>query len=137
MDLVINQDLKFDKVLATPEMIDELKKHGRFLGSKGLMPNPKLGTVVDFDNLGKAIKEAKLGSVTFRIEHNGAMIHAPIGRASFTPEMILMNLTAFTKGLLELKPASVKGKYFRTCYMSSTHGPSWKLDPKTLYELDG
>jgi large subunit ribosomal protein L1 len=89
---VINKDLQFDKVLATSEMVDLLKQHGRFLGSKGLMPNPKLGTVVDHDSLTQSIQNAKLGSVTFRIEHNGAMIHSPIGRSDFTAEMLYENL---------------------------------------------
>ena len=112
-----------------------LKPYGRLLGSKGLMPNKKLGTIIDSENLTDAIRNAKLGSVTFRIEHNGAMIHAPIGRSSFTEEMLFDNFSAFVQKILELKPATAKGNYIRNSFVTSTHGPSWKLDPKELYAL--
>ncbi len=118
--------LEFDRVVATPDMMGTVGKLGKILGPRGMMPNPKLGTVT-FD-LTKAIEEIKAGKAEFRTEKNG-IVQSSIGKASFTPEQITENLTAFLDTLLKLKPAASKGRYFRSITLSSTMGPGVKVDP--------
>jgi large subunit ribosomal protein L1 len=118
--------LEFDRVVATPDMMGTVGKLGKILGPRGMMPNPKLGTVT-FE-LAKAIEEIKAGKAEFKTEKNG-IVHSSIGKASFTPEQLTENLSAFLDTLLKLKPAASKGRYFRTITLSSTMGPGIKVDP--------
>lgn len=127
IDEVKQGKLNFDKVLATTEVQSLLKPLGKTLGPRGLMPTVKLGNMVDRTEIILAIKKAKLGSVTFRIEKSG-VLHSPLGRVSFSDEDILSNLRAFMDYVVSLRPASVKGKYILQAHISSTQGPAWKLD---------
>jgi large subunit ribosomal protein L1 len=121
--------LDFDKAVATPDMMGVVGKLGRVLGPRGLMPNPKVGTVT-FD-LARAVKEIKAGKVDFRVEKAG-IVHAPVGRISFTEENLLENIGSLVETLNRLKPASSKGNYFRGFSISSTMGPGIRVDLNTL-----
>jgi large subunit ribosomal protein L1 len=123
--------LDFDVTVATPDMMGQVGKIGRMLGPRGLMPNPKTGTVT-FD-VAKVIAELKAGRLEFRVEKAG-IIHVPIGKTSFSEEQIKANLLAVTETLARLKPAAAKAPYFRTIALSSTMGPGIKLD--TSYATD-
>jgi len=118
--------LEFDRVIATPDMMGTVGKLGRVLGPRGMMPNPKLGTVT-FD-LKKAIEEIKAGKAEFKTDKNG-IVHSSIGKASFSQEHLVENLTSFLETLLKLKPAASKGRYFNSITVSSTMGPGIKIDP--------
>jgi large subunit ribosomal protein L1 len=118
--------LEFDRVVATPDMMGTVGKLGKVLGPRGMMPNPKLGTVT-FE-LAKAIEEIKAGKAVFKTEKNG-IVHSSIGKASFTTEQLSENLIAFLDSLLKLKPTASKGRYFRSITLSSTMGPGVKVDP--------
>jgi large subunit ribosomal protein L1 len=117
---------EFDRVIATPDMMGSVGKLGKVLGPRGLMPNPKVGTVT-FE-VGKAVKELKAGRVEFRVEKAG-IVHSPIGKASFGPEKLYENLMALIETIVKLKPASSKGTYLRTISLSTTMGPGVKVDP--------
>jgi len=117
--------LDFDKAIATPDMMGAVSKLGRILGPRGLMPNPKTGTVT-FD-LAKAIKEMKAGRVDFRVDRAG-IIHSPIGKVSFPVEDLKENAMTLLETLARLKPPSSKGRYFRGISLSSTMGPGLKVD---------
>lgn len=119
----------FDAAVATPDMMGVVGRLGRVLGPRGLMPNPKVGTVT-FD-VGKVVHELKAGRVEFRVEKAG-IVHAPVGRASFTAEKLRANVLALVDLLLKLKPASAKGTYVRSVALSTTMGPSIRLDPAEL-----
>lgn len=121
--------LDFDATVATPDMMGLVGKLGRILGTRGLMPNPKVGTVT-FD-VGRAVKELKAGRVEFRVEKAG-IVHAPIGRISFGTEKIRDNLMALMELLLKLKPSTAKGTYVRSIALSTTMGPSIRLDPSEV-----
>jgi len=123
--------LDFDRVVATPDLMGIVGKLGKVLGPRGLMPNPKLGTVT-FD-LAKAVEEIKAGKAEFRTEKNG-IVHSAIGKASFSQEQLVENLTAFLETLLKLKPAASKGRFFRSIIISSTMGPGVKID--TIWALN-
>jgi large subunit ribosomal protein L1 len=116
----------FDTLVATPDMMVSVGKIGRVLGPKGLMPNPKVGTVTN--DVAKAVKELKAGRVEFRVEKAG-IIQTPIGKASFKPDALAANLTAILEMLMKLKPATAKGHYMRSITISTTHGPGVKVDP--------
>jgi large subunit ribosomal protein L1 len=118
--------MEFDRVVATPDMMGTVGKLGKVLGPRGLMPNPKLGTVT-FD-LGKAIEEIKAGKAEFKTDKNG-IVHSSIGKASFSEEQLVENLSAFLETLLKLKPAASKGRYFQSITVTSTMGPGIKIDP--------
>lgn len=118
--------LEFDRIVATPDMMGAVGKLGKILGPRGLMPNPKLGTVT-FE-ITKAIQEIKAGKAEFKTEKNG-IVHSSIGKASFSSQQLTENLTAFLDTLLKLKPAASKGRYFRSITVSSTMGPGVKIDP--------
>lgn len=118
--------LDFDATVATPDMMALVGRLGRILGTRGLMPNPKVGTVT-FD-VARVVKELKAGRVEFRVEKAG-IVHAPVGRVSFGPEKIRDNVVALVELLLKLKPASAKGTYVRSVALSTTMGPSVRLDP--------
>ncbi len=117
--------LDFDKAIATPDMMGKVGRLGRVLGPRGLMPNPKVGTVTM--DVARAIKETKAGRVEFRVERAG-IVHAPIGRASFDADKLAENFNAFMETILKLKPATVKGAYIKSITVSSTMSPGVKLD---------
>lgn len=116
----------FDAVVATPDMMREVGKLGRVLGPRGLMPNPKAGTVTV--DVTKAITEIKAGRVEFRVDKKG-VIHAPTGRISFDEEKLVENVRAVIEAINRAKPSAARGQYVRAVYLSSTMGPSFKIDP--------
>jgi large subunit ribosomal protein L1 len=118
--------MDFDRVIATPDMMGAVGKLGRILGPRGLMPNPKVGTVT-FD-VGKAVREAKAGKVEFRVEKAG-IVHVPVGKCSFEAGKLQDNVKALVAALLKAKPSTAKGQYLRTITLSSTMGPGIKIDP--------
>ena len=120
---------EFDKVIATPDMMGKVGRLGRVLGPRGLMPNPKVGTVTT--DVARAVKETKAGRVEFRVERAG-IIHAPIGRASFEASQLAENFTSLMEVLLKLKPASTKGTYVKSITVSSTMSPGVKIDTSIL-----
>jgi large subunit ribosomal protein L1 len=117
--------IDFDAVIATPDMMRSVGKLGKVLGPRGLMPNPKTGTVT-FD-VAKALQEIKAGKVEFRVDKT-SIIHVPVGKISFTPEQLRDNATAIINAVRKAKPAAAKGKYVRSMYISSTMSPSIQLD---------
>lgn len=117
--------LEFDVAVATPDMMGMVGKLGKILGRRGLMPNPKAGTI-SFD-IGKVIKEVKAGRVEFRVDKT-AVIHVPIGKLSFTDEQLKTNLSALIDAVIRAKPSGAKGQYIRTIAMASSMSPSVKLD---------
>ncbi len=119
----------FDVAVATPDMMGVVGKLGKLLGPKGLMPNPKVGTVT-FDVV-KAIKEIKAGKVEYRVEKTG-IVHAPVGKASFTLEMLQENFQTIAEAIIKAKPSGAKGQYIKSVALSSTMGPSVKLNPLKL-----
>lgn len=124
-----NGKIDFDRCIATPDMMAVVGKLGKVLGPKGLMPNPKLGTVTP--NIADAIKAAKGGEIEFRVEKAG-IVQAGIGKASFAQEALVENVNAFVNAILKAKPNGVKGTYVERVTLSSTMGPSVKLDVATL-----
>ena len=118
-------EIDFDRVIATPDMMAVVGKLGKVLGPKGLMPNPKLGTVTP--NVGDAVKAAKAGEVQFRAEKAG-IIHAGIGKASFSEEALAENVKAFVDAISKVKPNGVKGTFIKKVAISSNMGPGLKLD---------
>ncbi len=114
-----------DVVIATPEAMPELGKLGKILGPKGLMPNPKSGTVTK--DVAKAVKEVKAGKIEFRVDKNG-IVHVPLGKLNFDDQALAENFKAFLQTILKLKPASAKGQYVKSLYLSSTMGPGLKID---------
>ncbi len=121
--------LDFDRVLATPDMMGVVGKLGRVLGPRGLMPNPKVGTVTQ--DIARAVSEQKAGKIEFRVDKNG-IVHAPFGKLSFTPEQLGANLLSITEAIVRAKPASAKGVYMKKVSISSTMGPGIRLDPTDL-----
>jgi len=115
----------FDVAVATPEAMSEVRKLGKVLGPRGLMPNPKTGTVTD--DTAKAVKEVKAGRVEFKIDKAGN-VHVPIGKASFTPEQIAANARAVIDAVIKAKPHSAKGSYLESCTLSATMSPPVRLD---------
>jgi large subunit ribosomal protein L1 len=116
----------FDTLVATPDMMVAVGKIGRVLGPRGLMPNPKVGTVTV--DVAKATRELKAGRVEFRVEKAG-IVQTPIGKASFGAEKLASNLRALVETLMKLKPATAKGTYLKSITISTTHGPGIKVDP--------
>lgn len=121
--------LEFDAVVATPDMMKSVGKLGKVLGPRGLMPNPKTGTVT-FD-VGKAVREIKAGKVEYRVDKT-AIIHAPVGKVSFGPDRLFENAKALIDSVLKAKPAAAKGKYVKSISLSSTMGPGVKVDPASV-----
>jgi len=119
----------FDAVIATPDMMKDVGKLGKVLGPRGLMPNPKTGTVT-FDVV-KALQEIKAGKVEFRVDKT-AIIHVPVGKVSFAAEKIADNLLAVIHAVLRAKPSAAKGKYVQSIYVCSTMGPSIPIDPVSV-----
>ena len=118
-----------DVIVATPEMMPELGKHGRVLGPRGLMPNPKTGTVTN--DVEKAVKEIKSGKIEFKVEKNG-IVHAGVAKMSFDEDKIAQNITAFINAIKKAKPSGVKGVYMKKVTVSSTMGPGLKLDHEKI-----
>lgn len=119
----------FDTLIATPDCMGMLGKLGRVLGPKGLMPNPKTGTVTM--DVAKAVKDAKAGKVEYRADKQG-MIHCPVGKIEFSEEDLLKNYATLADAVLRAKPASAKGTFVKSIYLSTTMGPGIKLDPKNF-----
>ncbi len=124
----------FDAVVSTPDMMREVGKLGRVLGPRGLMPNPKSGTVT-FD-VNKAIQEIKSGKVEFRVDKAG-IIHAPLGKLSFPVDALRENSESLIRAVLRAKPSAAKGKYVQGISLSSTMGPGLRLDEAVVHSLEG
>ena len=122
--------LDFDVAIATPDQMAQVAKLGRTLGPRGLMPNPKTGTVTT--DVGQAVSEFKSGRVEYRTERQGANVHVPIGRASFPVDALITNFRALVEELNRVKPPSSKGRYMKRASVSSTMGPGVKVDPALL-----
>lgn len=122
----------FDKAVATPDMMGSVGKIGKLLGPKGLMPNAKTGTVT-FD-VARAVNDLKAGKIDFKVEKAG-IIHAPMGKVSFGVEKIMQNAAAFLETIIRLKPASSKGTYLKGIAISTTMGPSIKIDAASVKDL--
>ncbi|OGO41316.1 MAG: 50S ribosomal protein L1 [Chloroflexi bacterium RBG_19FT_COMBO_56_12] len=118
----------FDVAIATPDMMGKAGRLGRVLGPRGLMPNPKAGTVVPAEDLPRVINEAKAGRVEFRVDKT-ANLHVPIGKASFTKQQLYDNLAALMEAVKKARPASVKGIYIKRVTLTTTMGPGIKIDP--------
>ena len=121
--------LDFDTVIATPDMMGQVGRLGRVLGPRGLMPNPKVGTVT-FD-VSKAVSEAKAGKIEFRVERAG-IVHAPVGKVSFEKAQLEGNARALLDTLVRLRPASAKGVYMKSITLSSTMGPGIRIEPSSI-----
>jgi large subunit ribosomal protein L1 len=121
--------LDFDAAVATPDMMGVIGKIARILGPRGLMPNPKVGTVTT--DVAKAVRELKGGRVEFRVEKAG-IVHAPVGKLSFGPEKLRENARALIELLVKLKPSSAKGQYVKSIALSTTMGPGLKLDTNEI-----
>jgi large subunit ribosomal protein L1 len=121
--------MDFDTVIATPDMMGVVGRLGKVLGPRGLMPNPKVGTVTA--DVGKAVRDAKGGKVEFRAEKAG-IVHAPVGKASFAPEKLTENFNALIELVMKLKPATAKGVYLKGIAISATMGPGIKLDTQAI-----
>src|ERR1700739_1907321 len=119
----------YDAVIATPDMMKSVGKLGKVLGPKGLMPNPKTGTVT-FD-VANAVKEIKAGKVEFRTDKT-ALVHVPVGKISFTPDKLVENATAVITSVVKAKPSAAKGKYIKAAYIWSTMGPGISIDTSAV-----
>jgi large subunit ribosomal protein L1 len=117
--------LECDVIVATPDMMGQLGPLGRILGPRGLMPNPKAGTVTM--DVGKAVREIKAGKIEFRVDKTGN-VHAPVGKASFSADQLAANVQAFMETIVRAKPSAAKGTYLRSATISSTMGPGVRLD---------
>lgn len=120
---------EFDTLIATPDMMAPLGKIGRVLGPKGLMPNPKTGTVTP--DVAKAVKDAKAGKVEFRTDKQG-MIHCPLGKIKFAKEDLMKNFSTLADAILKAKPSAAKGTYIKSLYIATTMGPGVKIDAKNM-----
>ena len=129
VDKISDGWFEFDTLIATPDCMGMLGKLGRVLGPKGLMPNPKTGTVTM--DIAKAVKDAKAGKVEYRADKQG-MIHCPIGKVQFSEEDLVKNYATLADAVLKSKPSSAKGTFVKSVYLSTTMGPGIKLDPKTF-----
>jgi large subunit ribosomal protein L1 len=121
--------MEFDRVIATPDMMALVGRLGKVLGPRGLMPNPRVGTVTP--NVGQAVKDAKGGAIEFRVEKEG-IVHAGVGKASFTDEALLANVRALVDALNKAKPSGAKGVYVKRISLSSTMGPGFKVEPGSI-----
>jgi large subunit ribosomal protein L1 len=124
--------MEFDTAVATPDLMGQVGRLGKVLGPRGLMPNPKLGTVT-FD-VGRAVREAKAGKVEFRVDKAGN-VHVPIGKRSFTPAQLQENALALLDAIMRAKPAAAKGQYLRSLTLSSTMGPGARVDVQKVANL--
>ncbi|MCQ2572228.1 MAG: 50S ribosomal protein L1 [Alphaproteobacteria bacterium] len=127
IEQVASGNVNFDRVIATPDMMPKMSKVARVLGPKGLMPNPKLGTVTN--NVAEAVKIAKAGQIEYRAEKKG-IIHAGLGKMSFATDKLVENANALIEQLKKVKPASSKGQYILGCSVATTQGPGLKVEAK-------
>ena len=121
--------LDVDSIIATPDMMGEVGKLGRILGPRGLMPNPRSGTVTM--DVAKAVREVKSGKIEYRVDKAGNL-HAPVGKASFGKDQLVQNVEVFLREVIRQKPAAAKGQYLRSITLSSTMGPPVRLDPAAI-----
>ena len=128
--------LDFDVAIATPDAMGKVGRLGRILGPRGLMPNPKAGTVVGADNLARAIKEAKAGRVEFRLDKT-ANIHVSIGKASFSTDQLYQNFAALMNAILKARPSGAKGEYVKRVTVTTTMGPAIRVNPNEALNLEG
>jgi large subunit ribosomal protein L1 len=126
--------LDFDAAMATPDMMGKVGRLGRVLGRRGLMPNPKSGTVVAAEDLPRAIGDARKGRVEFKLDRT-AIIHVPVGKASFENDKLLDNLTAVVEAVVKAKPSGAKGQYVKSATLSTTMGPGIKLELNSTLAL--
>ncbi len=126
--------IDFDISMATPDMMSRVGRLGPILGRRGLMPNPRAGTVVRQQDLARSIDEAKKGRVEFRIDRT-SLIHAPIGKASFDDESLVENLTTLVDNIVRSKPSGVKGEFIRSAYLTTTMGPSIPMSVASTVDL--
>ncbi len=129
MEEVQKGNINFDRCIATPDMMPLVGRLGKILGPRNMMPNPKVGTVTP--NVGEAVKNAKGGAVEFRVEKNG-IVHAGVGKASFSENALLENVKAFADAVAKAKPAGAKGTYIKRVAISSTMGPGVHVDPSSV-----
>lgn len=127
--------LDFDVAIATPDMMGKVGRIGRVLGPRGLMPNPKAGTVVNAEDMGRAVTEAKAGRVEFRLDKT-ANIHVPIGKVSFDDQKLYENFSALMEALRKARPAAAKGNYIRHITLAATMGPGIKVDTNLAQSLE-
>ena len=125
---------EFDVAIATPDMMGKVGKLGKVLGRKGLMPNPKSGTVVAGNDLPKVLQDARKGRVEFKLDRT-AIIHIVVGKASFEPEKLMGNLSSIVEAIVKARPAGAKGVYVRSAFLTTSMGPSVKLDLKPTLSL--
>ena len=118
---------EFDVAMATPDMMGKIGRLGRVIGRRGLMPNPRTGTVVQPQDMANAINEAKKGRVEFRLDRT-SIIHSPIGKASFEPNQLVENMAALMEAVSQQKPGAIKGQFIKTAYLTSSMGPSVPLE---------
>ena len=126
---------EFDVGLAVPDVMSKIGRLGRVLGRKGLMPNPRTGTLVQPRDLPRIIEEAKKGRLEYRMDRT-AIIHSPVGKISFPPDQLLGNTASLVDAVVKSRPAAVKGTYIRSAYLTSSMGPSIKLDLASLLALE-
>ena len=126
--------LDFETAIATPEMMGKVGKLGKILGRRGLMPNPKSGTVVATTDLPKAIDDARKGRLEFKLDRT-AIIHVPLGKVNFDSDKLMDNLTAVVEAVVKAKPSGTKGQYIKTASLTTTMGPGIKLDPTPILSL--
>ncbi|MFH0768545.1 MAG: 50S ribosomal protein L1 [Chloroflexota bacterium] len=126
--------LEFDTAIATPDMMGKVGKLGRILGKKGLMPNPKSGTVVAANDLPRVIEDARKGRVEFKLDKT-SIIHTPVGKVSFENDKLMGNLAAVVEAVVKAKPTGAKGQYVKTASLTTTMGPGIKLDLKSTLSL--
>ncbi len=119
--------LEFDTAISTPEMMSKVGKLGKILGRKGLMPNPKSGTVVTMDGLPRVIEDARKGRVEFKLDRT-AIIHVPLGKVSFEDDKLMANLTTVVEAIMKVKPSGAKGQYVRSAFLTTSMGPGIRLD---------
>ena len=126
--------LEFDTAIATPDMMGKVGRLGKILGRKGLMPNPKSGTVAPAGDLSRVIGDARKGRVEFRLDRT-AIIHVPLGKVSFTRDKLVANLMALIEALVKAKPSGAKGQFIRSAFLTTTMGPGIRLDLKSALAL--
>jgi len=126
--------VEFDTAIAIPEMMGRVGKLGKILGRRGLMPNPKAGTVVAMNDLPRVIEDARKGRVEYKLDRT-AIIHVPLGKASFEAKALLDNLTAIMEAVVKAKPSGAKGQYVKSAFITTTMGPGIKLDLSSALAL--
>ncbi len=126
--------IDFDVAIATPDMMGRIGRLGRIIGRKGLMPNPKSGTVVPPADIPKAISEARMGRVEFKLDRT-ALIHLPLGKVSFENQKLMSNLSTLMDAIVKAKPSGVKGQFIKSAYLTTTMGPGIKLDLSSTMAL--